>query len=245
VSPQTADPAYATTVTLKGAGFQSIKNGHGGIYVLFGWVSEPAGGAWKPSKGGAPGTTLRYVQDRESKDNLGYQRFVAFPDGDTSSSANGGVIAEDGTWSAQLNIPGARFKAADRAGKVSDVDCTQTQCGIITIGAHGVVNANNETFTPVSFAVPTKQAPAPPPTQAPPATTAPTTAAPTTTATTTSTPTSSSTTTDTSALQVEQAAQATESTSPNWLLIAVLAAVVLAAVTALVWWRRHRARGEQ
>ena len=34
------DPTYATTVTVRGRGFQSVKGGHGGIYVFFGTV-EP------------------------------------------------------------------------------------------------------------------------------------------------------------------------------------------------------------
>ncbi|MDN5745914.1 MAG: hypothetical protein L0H31_12415, partial [Nocardioidaceae bacterium] len=31
------------------------------------------------------------------------------------------------------------------------VDCTKVTCGVITIGAHGVKNAANESFTPVRF----------------------------------------------------------------------------------------------
>ena len=30
------------------------------------------------------------------------------------------------------------------------VDCRKVTCGVITVGAHGVANANNETFTPVT-----------------------------------------------------------------------------------------------
>ncbi|MGC7102919.1 hypothetical protein ACPZ19_50360 [Amycolatopsis lurida] len=177
VSPGSADPDYATVLTLRGTGFQSIPQGHGGIYVVFGWVSNPGGG-WQPSQGGSTGETYRYVQDSEAKDNNGFQRFVAFPGGDTATSANGGVVAADGTWSTQLVVPRARFKAVDRAGGVVDVDCTKVQCGVITIGAHGVVNTSNETFTPVNFVVPQQQQQAPPPssppTQVPPSSAAPT-----------------------------------------------------------------------
>jgi hypothetical protein len=52
VSPATADPDYATTLTLRGCGFQSVPKGYGGIYVLFGWVAD---GAWQPSKAGRQG----------------------------------------------------------------------------------------------------------------------------------------------------------------------------------------------
>jgi len=140
-----------TTLTLRGSGFQSVKNAFGGVYVLFGWVSDPSGGSWRPSAGGATGETLRYVPDSEAADNAGYQRFVAFPGSSTAAEANGGTIAADGSWSARLVVPGARFRTVDRSGSAVDVDCTQVRCGVITIGAHGVANAANESFTPVSF----------------------------------------------------------------------------------------------
>lgn len=137
-----------TTLKLSGSGFQSINKGFGGIYVLFGWVAD---GAWAPSQGGATGDTLRYVPDAETADNAGYQRFVAFPGSSTADEANGGLIAADGTWSTQLVVPGATFSTVDRSGATVEIDCTRVQCGVITIGAHGVKNAANESFTPVSF----------------------------------------------------------------------------------------------
>ncbi|ASR35575.1 hypothetical protein BAY61_11860 [Prauserella marina] len=161
VSPGTADPDYATVVDVRGSGFQSVQGGHGGVYVLFGWVSDPAGG-WQPSQGGAAGSTYKYVQDSESKNNNGFQRYLAFPGSDTGDSANG-VVAADGTWATQLVIPGARFPAVDRAGNTTQVDCTQVRCGVITIGAHGVVSPDNETFTPIDFAAPGQAAPEPEP----------------------------------------------------------------------------------
>lgn len=141
----------ATAVTVSGSGFQSIRGGFGGIYVLFGWVDDAAGGSWRPSAGGAVGEDYRYVPDAETADNNGFQRFIAFPGSQTESSANG-VIAADGSWSIDMVVPGATFESTDRSGAVSAVDCRQVTCGIITIGAHGVKNANNETFTALSFA---------------------------------------------------------------------------------------------
>ncbi len=131
-----ADITYATQLRLSGSGFQSIQNGHGGIYVFFG-----------VRRGGE----LLYIPDSETRDNQGFQRFVSFPGGDTASAANGGIMSSSGTWSTSINVPGARFKTTNRSGKVVDVDCTKETCGVITIGAHGVKNANNETFTPVAF----------------------------------------------------------------------------------------------
>lgn len=141
-----ADSTYLTEVRVTGHGFQSIQNGFGGIYVLFGW----AGSNWRPSQGGKTGSDYRYVYDDETNP-VGYQLFVAFPGSSTEYAANGGRISADGSWSATMRIPGPRFQAYDRSGGISTVDCTQSQCGIMTIGAHGVVNANNESFTPISF----------------------------------------------------------------------------------------------
>lgn len=135
-------------LSLSGSGFQSVQGGFGGVYVLFGWVDEGSG--WRPSNGGKTGQDYRYVYDDESNPT-GYQLFVTFPGSSTASAANGGEIAADGTWSGTIRVPGARFTTYDRAQNETTVDCTEVQCGIITIGAHGVVNAVNETFTPVDF----------------------------------------------------------------------------------------------
>ncbi|MGO3886746.1 MAG: hypothetical protein ACTJHU_10660, partial [Mycetocola sp.] len=121
-----ADPVYQTTLRLNGSGFQSIKNGFGGIYVLFGWVD---GDGWQPSKGGATGTNYRYVPDNETNP-VGFASFVSFPGSSTEYAANGGELAADGTWSATLNVPGAKFTSLDRDGNASEVDCTQVQCGV-------------------------------------------------------------------------------------------------------------------
>lgn len=146
-----ADRSYATTLSVSGAGFQSIDHGYGGIYVVFGWVDDPSGGSWRPSQGGLTGEDYRYVPDSEAKDNQGFMKFVAFPGSETEYAANGGEIAADGTWATTLTVPGPRFESQDRAGNVVAVDCLQVTCGVITIGAHGRINANNETFTPVTF----------------------------------------------------------------------------------------------
>jgi len=147
----TADTTYSTEFTVAGSGFQSIQGAFGGIYVLFGWVSDPGGDSWKPSSGGSTGITYRYVPDSEEKDNAGFQRFVSFPGSETEYAANGGVIAADGSWSLSMVVPGPKFQAYDRDNNPVDIDCSVVTCGIITVGAHGVVNANNETFTPIEF----------------------------------------------------------------------------------------------
>jgi hypothetical protein len=151
-----ADLTYSTELTVTGRGFQSVAGGFGGIYVLFGWVDD----GWRPSQGGATGSDYRYVPDSESADNAGFQRFVAFPGSDTAASANGGTLADDGSWQVQLVVPGPTFQSLDRDGAAVTVDCREVTCGVITVGAHGVANAANETFTPVSFADLYAEAPA-------------------------------------------------------------------------------------
>lgn len=139
------DSTYSTELTVRGSGFQSVKGGHGGIYVWFGTVK----GTWRPSKGGTSGDNYVYVPDSETKNNAGFQRYVAFPGSSTAGSANGGTMSADGSWSVKLVVPGPTFQAVGRNGSVTRVDCRTVTCGVITVGAHGVQNGNNETFTPV------------------------------------------------------------------------------------------------
>ncbi len=145
-----ADAEYSTVVDISGSGFQSIQGGMGGIYVLFGWVDS---GGWRPSQGGVVGSDYLYVPDSESKENQGFQRFVAFPGSETEAAAQA-VMSASGSWSVQLTIPGPSFQALDREGNATSVNCLEVTCGIITIGAHGIKNANNETFTPIAFVTP-------------------------------------------------------------------------------------------
>jgi hypothetical protein len=156
----TAAADAETVLRVSGSGFQSIPAGFGGIYVMFGTVS---GDSWQPSAGGESGIDYRYVND-DPESPAGFQQFIAFPGSSTEAEASGGTISPEGTWSATITIPGSALEVTDSSGVVSQLDCLVERCGIITIGAHGVVNANNESFTPVVFAA----APASPkPTAAP------------------------------------------------------------------------------
>lgn len=142
-----ADTAGPTKLTVTGSGFQSIEGGFGGIYVLFGWNAGPG---WEPSAGGSSGSAYRYVAD-DPNAPAGYQLFVPFPGSSTQAEGNGGSLNADGTWSAELTIAGPTFTPVDADGTGETIDCTQVQCGIMTIGAHGVVNPANESFTPITF----------------------------------------------------------------------------------------------
>ena len=141
------DPTYATTVTVKGDGFQSLAGGFGGVYVGFGTVK----GTWRPSQGGKTGVDYWYVPDSEEQANQGLFKFISYPGSGTADSANGGTISARGSWTTSLVIPGASFQAMDRNGKAATIDCRKVTCGVITFGAHGIVNGANETFTPVTF----------------------------------------------------------------------------------------------
>jgi hypothetical protein len=234
LSPATADPEFSTRLQLRGTGFQSVQNGFGGIYVFFGWVDQK----WRPSQGGESGVDYVYVQDSEAKDNRGFQRFVSYPGDPTSYAANGGQLAADGSWSTTLIVPGPTFPARGRSGKVEQIDCRKVQCGIITIGGHGVVNANNETFTPVSFGgAPVAAAPTTAPTTAPPAaSTAPALVASTP-------PSAAPTPVEVSAEPVASVRTSTSISVPKVLIgVAILLAVASAVV--LVVRRRGRRSGE-
>ncbi|WP_109508671.1 hypothetical protein [Nocardioides speluncae] len=161
-----ADGKYRTPLTISGSGFQAVRGGFGGVYVMFGWVDDPAGDSWKPSRGGVTGKDYRYLPDSESANNQGYLRFVAFPGSSTAAEANA-VMSASGGFSVDLTVPGPVFRSVDRAGKVSDIDCREVTCGVITIGAHGVKNPRNETFTPVRFGNVYDAPPAPTPSETP------------------------------------------------------------------------------
>lgn len=164
-----------TRVTISGSGFQYVPNAPGGIYVFFGVVSDPSSNAWAPSQGGASGTTYSYASTE------GSILLVAFEGGSSASEA-GALIDANGNWSAEFTIPGSSFTLSSgnphggEAQEGETVDCLQQTCGIITIGAHGNVNANNESFTPVTFAAAEEPAePVPTENPEPTATTAPST----------------------------------------------------------------------
>lgn len=136
-----------TNFSVSGSGYQVVEGGFGGVYLVFGWVS---GGNWGPSNGGVAGSNYRYVPDSESRNNQGYIAFVSFPGSSTEGEAQA-TMSPDGSFSVNMVVPGPRFRSEDRSGNVTEVDCLQVTCGFFTFGAHGVKNASNETFTPVSF----------------------------------------------------------------------------------------------
>ncbi|MDP3893981.1 hypothetical protein [Nocardioides sp.] len=114
-----ADTTYQTKLTIAGSGFQVVKGGFGGVYVMFGWVRGPG---WQPSKGGVTGSDYRYIPDAESGANAGYLRFVAFPGSSTAKEAHG-TLSGAGGFTVEVTVPGPTFPCVDRTVKVSPVEC--------------------------------------------------------------------------------------------------------------------------
>ena len=146
----TVTPGYAldadgaTLVRIEGFNFNpgpatEPGTGSGGIYVGFGQAANPGTEEWRRSKGGftGPGADLDY----------GSPRFVAH-----QNSADGEVadamMDASGYWSFTVEVPGAAIPSFFGGG---EIDCLASQCGVFSFGAHGVINADNEAYTPVYF----------------------------------------------------------------------------------------------
>ncbi|WFR67959.1 hypothetical protein P9139_06245 [Curtobacterium flaccumfaciens] len=146
VKPATGLPTTGagTTLTVKGTAFSKNTNGSG-LYVLFGYVTK------YPSAGGSAGSGYDYVPGGGSAGQDG-QGFVAWPDNTGTGAA--ATAKFSGTANSGFTQGGIVAKATFTGQSTKRVDCLSgtVQCGIITIGAHGVPDAALETFTPVYFA---------------------------------------------------------------------------------------------
>lgn len=170
VTPAQISPDGTTVVTLMGGNYlKPVKpcDGYqvfGGIYVFFGWVAP--GGQWGPSwrestsMRGHFGHTYTYPGDQGGADTRddgsGVIRLVSFSEGGMSGTETPFHMDGNGNWTTTLTIRGATYQWLDVAdGKVNSVDCRVVQCGVFTIGAHGLSSRTNEVFTPISFTSPT------------------------------------------------------------------------------------------
>ncbi|GAB3598231.1 HtaA domain-containing protein [Microbacterium tumbae] len=145
-------PGYAldadgeTTVTIEGFHFDpgpagQPGTGSGGIYVGLGTMKNPGSEAWRRSKGGTSGPV------GAADYTYGLPLFVGNQNSADADVADG-VMDASGHWSAELTIPGKDIDSFFGDG----IDCVELSCGIFSFGAHGVVKAANEAFTPVYFA---------------------------------------------------------------------------------------------
>jgi hypothetical protein len=164
VSTQSLPAGQASTITVTGSDYLVPPHApgvdvFGGVYVFFGWV---AGGAWGPSarnssnNNGAFGYTYSYRGDSGDgstrDDGSGRVRLVSFTAGGVSGSETPFHMDDNGNWSTTLTVEGSTYTFTDPAtGQPKTVNCQQTQCGVFTIGAHGVASATNERFVPINF----------------------------------------------------------------------------------------------
>ncbi|MGO1849625.1 hypothetical protein [Microbacterium sp.] len=142
-------PDEPSTVTLRGEQYAtSTDQGttFGGAYTLFGAIQlkdadDP--GSWAPTKRGVAGTNYDYAPEAGL-----YQLMVNYPGNSTEPGMP--YMDQNGDWTLEEHpIPGAQFTSQTN----KEIDCLAegTQCGFMTIGAHGQRSAGVEVFTPVYF----------------------------------------------------------------------------------------------
>lgn len=125
VDPATGvDPAGAT-ISVAGSGFDPEANTAAGIYVSFGPKVD------------------------EHWTNAGVLQVTKWVNATNTPTDARDTMNPDGSFSTTLPIS-ARY--TDRNGNA--VDCTVTQCYVITFAARGSADRSQDTFTPVSFAAP-------------------------------------------------------------------------------------------
>ncbi|WP_326551733.1 HtaA domain-containing protein [Micromonospora sp. NBC_01813] len=125
VTPATGvDPAGAT-ITVAGSGFDPAANNAAGIYVSFG-----------------PKVDQHWT-------NAGVLQVTKWVSSTNEPTAARDRMNPDGSFNTTLPIS-ARYTD----GNGNAVDCTVTQCYVITFAARGSADRSQDTFTPVSFAAP-------------------------------------------------------------------------------------------
>lgn len=167
ISRNTIGLSETATVTVSGKDYyqpvhRCDRATPGGVYVFFGWVAP--GGAWGPSHrgngtNGIFGYTFSYPGEgggeETREDDTGAIRFVSFSKHGESAAATDYHMDANGGWSTTITVRGAAYGFVNvMTNQGSVVDCTQVQCGIFTIGGHGVSSRQNEIFTPINFVDP-------------------------------------------------------------------------------------------
>jgi hypothetical protein len=116
------DPDGEVTLTVEGSGFDPAGSGGNGIYLAFG-----------PKNADYQTNAAAYYEAK-------WVHTGAAP------SPGQAELNADGTFSTTIKV-----KARYTDGGGTDVDCLADACYVLTIGAHGIVNPGQETFTRIRF----------------------------------------------------------------------------------------------
>ncbi len=131
VTPTARANAAGQALALTGSNVSTTANGGIGIYVAFGPNPSSLPADWRV--------------------NAGYYQNVAWVHpGGTGTSTNQ-PLQPDGTFAFNLTRADGSPLTAIYTGSAGTFDCTQIECGAITMTAHGVPDPTQDTFTPVSF----------------------------------------------------------------------------------------------
>ncbi|MEU8801533.1 hypothetical protein, partial [Spirillospora sp. NPDC048819] len=122
VSPTTGLDPGGQTITVRGSGFEAVRNNKFGVYVVFG----PRGPDWV------------------SNSNAYLAATWVHPGG----SGGGGQAPMSASGGFSVSLP---VKARYTDGNGKKVDCLKTRCYVITMAAHGAPDRSQDTFTPISF----------------------------------------------------------------------------------------------
>ncbi|RIV39117.1 HtaA domain-containing protein [Micromonospora radicis] len=122
VNPSAALDTEGATVTVTGSGFDPDANGGVGVYVAFGPKGD---NHWTNSR---PYKPVKWVHKN------------------ASSSAAQVKLDADGSFSTTLDLVPSYID-----GNGDPVDCTVTQCYVLTFAAHASSDRSQDTFTPITF----------------------------------------------------------------------------------------------
>ncbi|TDD35832.1 hypothetical protein E1287_12655 [Actinomadura sp. KC06] len=121
VAPTSGVNPAGQAVTVRGSGFDPVRNNKFGVYVVFG-----------PRR-----------PDWTSNSNAYLAANWVHPGGSGGGQAR---MSPSGGFSVTLSV---KAKYTDGDGR--KVDCLATQCYVITMAAHGVPDRSQDTFTPIRF----------------------------------------------------------------------------------------------
>jgi hypothetical protein len=133
VTPSTGANPAGQALQVSGSNVSTTANMGFGIYVSFGPNPATLPSDWPT--------------------NSTYFQATAWTHPGGSGTATNKNLAADGTFSFNLTRADGSPITAVYTTSSGTYDCTQIQCGVVTMTAHGVPDRSQDTFTPVSFGV--------------------------------------------------------------------------------------------